>query len=336
MTYQLEGEELGDFVKESPIFTRESSRTELDTPVGAMKFDSLRLKPGLFIFQSAYMIRNNVSILGKGEASLLEIQLNLSGNPIFFKDQSGILKVTPAMSCNIAFLPADDNHARIFFKERNNYNTFDIHIPVSLLDNYAGESKLLDNFLHLIRGERASVLSEEPIPINAGIYGAVQQMKSCPFEGLTRRIFLESKVLELIAMIYEGAAGSKISISKTDVSKMQEVAFLIRNHLDTPLTIVELAKKVGMNQTKLKIAFKEVFGNTIFGYLQEVRMNEAKRYLSDKKLSIQEISLLMGYSNVSNFSAAFKNRHGLSPLDFRQGLYKGRPELPQSGLSAMP
>ena len=130
---------------------------------------------------------------------------------------------------------------------------------------------------------------------------------------------MESKVYELIALSHHNLDIEKQSrnLAGDDVEKIKFAAQLIRENIDNPFTIVELARKVGVNQTKLKEGFKTVFGDTVFGYLQEIRMNKARHYLSDTSLSIQEISHLSGYQNVSNFSIAFKRIFGYPPTKLR-------------------
>ena len=52
--------------------------------------------------------------------------------------------------------------------------------------------------------------------------------------------------------------------------------------------------------------------------LQQLRADRALRYLADKHLTVTEIAFLLGYSDQSSFSAAFKSWHGISPLEHRQ------------------
>jgi AraC-like DNA-binding protein len=226
--------------------------------------------------------------------------------------------VTKASSGNITFLSAEDNHADIQFQKDATYQIFDVHIPLTLLNKYAGESDLMDTFINKIHLGKSSVLTNGGVAIYGDIIRTIHDIQTCTFDGLTRRIYLESKVYELIALLYEGINNKpRIRLNKYDRDKIHHAAYLIKENLEKPLTILELAKQVGINQTKLKEGFKEVFGNTIFGYLQQIRMNEARRYLLHTDLSIQQIGNLLGYQNMSNFSAAFKKFNGISPLKIR-------------------
>lgn len=82
--------------------------------------------------------------------------------------------------------------------------------------------------------------------------------------------------------------------------------------------LMPLSHKIGMNEFKLKKGYKQVFGTTIFGDFNKVRMEEAKNHLLGTDKSISDISLLAGYDDPPNFIRAFKHYFGLAPNQFRK------------------
>lgn len=68
----------------------------------------------------------------------------------------------------------------------------------------------------------------------------------------------------------------------------------------------------------ISVAFKHCCGVTVFDYLREERMKEARRLLSESTLDIGAIALAIGYSNTANFSTAFRDRFGMPPSQFRR------------------
>ncbi|WP_456312275.1 helix-turn-helix domain-containing protein [Pseudomonas shirazensis] len=289
------------------------------TPKGDILYHEDTISDQLSILQGKYHLNDDVAISGHGDSSILEMHFNVSDQGIAYKNPTAFKDVVSAMSGNITFLSAEDNRAKIGFKKDLVYNTFDIHLPLDLLTKYEGESKTMDNFLNNIQKDVSSTLVKNEIKISAKIFGVMQDIKNCFYKGLTRKIYMESKIYELIALSHHSLDNEKetINLAGNDIEKIKFAAQLIRENIDHPFTIIELARKVGVNQTKLKEGFKSVFGDTVFGYLQEIRMNKARHYLSDTTLSIQEISHLSGYQNVSNFSIAFKRIFGYPPTTLR-------------------
>ena len=131
-------------------------------------------------------------------------------------------------------------------------------------------------------------------------------------------MFLYSKVIELLVFqveSYNRLFDPKVRYIKTDYDKERILFakdYLVKN-LETPPSLTELSRIAGINEFKLKRGFKEVFGQTVFGYLTDVRMELAKNDLLEKQKSITEIAFELGFSSVQHFSNAFKKKYGMAP-----------------------
>ena len=86
--------------------------------------------------------------------------------------------------------------------------------------------------------------------------------------------------------------------------------------LTNPPTIDWLAKQVGLNHSKLKKGFKQIFGKSIYAYYLTERMNKAKQLLIEN--SVTETAIMLGYSNISHFSSAFRKQFGVLPKEMRR------------------
>lgn len=96
---------------------------------------------------------------------------------------------------------------------------------------------------------------------------------------------------------------------------MQARDFLLQD-LAAPPTIAEIALKVGLNQFKLKQGFKKLFNNSIYAYFQGERMKKAQSLLQHH--NVTQTAMIVGYSNVSHFSSAFRKEFGVLPGSLRQ------------------
>ncbi|CAL2077780.1 AraC family transcriptional regulator [Tenacibaculum sp. 190524A05c] len=133
--------------------------------------------------------------------------------------------------------------------------------------------------------------------------------------GLLKRLFLESKVLELLMLRFDSKnSGIKNS---TTLKKVHLAKDFIINNLDVQISIQELSKKVFLNEFQLKKEFKSNFGTTIFDFALQQRMVEAKKLLSNTSKPIYEIAELVGYKNPTHFSAAFKKIVKQTPKQYR-------------------
>lgn len=97
--------------------------------------------------------------------------------------------------------------------------------------------------------------------------------------------------------------------------KIREACLVLEQHVDNPITIPELARKVAMNECYLKKGFKALVGKTIHDYQQGLRIARAKELLQKEGLSVTEVANTLGYSSISHFSTAFKRVTGLKPCE---------------------
>ena len=152
----------------------------------------------------------------------------------------------------------------------------------------------------------------------AAIGLALRQMLTCGLRGGFARLYLEAKVIEIIAMRLaqaanrENEAGSVVLMSR-DVSLIEEARHILLNRYNEPPTISELARLVGMNRTKLKAGFRKVYGTTVFGLVRSRRMQMALELMQEGVCNVTEAAHAVGYNCPGAFATAFKAEFGFSP-----------------------
>jgi AraC-like DNA-binding protein len=107
-------------------------------------------------------------------------------------------------------------------------------------------------------------------------------------------------------------------ISEEDMKKimMVEKSLISTGFREFP-SIEESARMALMSETKLKKLFKQVFKMGLYEYYQKNRMHQARQMLHSGKHKISEIGTLLGYSNLSSFSTAFRKEFGFLPSEFK-------------------
>ncbi len=161
--------------------------------------------------------------------------------------------------------------------------------------------------------------------ITASMQTALYEILNCPYSGTIRKIFLESKALELVAYKLAQIKLSKEEIQQRETVKRGEnerihhARFLLIDNMEEPPTLFELAQEVGLSHTRLNAGFKKIFGTTVFGCLQRIRLEHA-RYLMEKEgLNVTQAAFSVGYNSVPSFSRAFSHYFKQPPKRVMQG-----------------
>lgn len=106
------------------------------------------------------------------------------------------------------------------------------------------------------------------------------------------------------------------SVSNADAEKLFAVRHMMLADLSNPPLIAALAGAVGMSETKLKALFKQTFGNTVYNYYQQQRMEEAAFLLKQAGYSVSEVGYQLGFTNLSHFSRLFQRYYGRTPKKY--------------------
>ncbi|MDI9636058.1 AraC family transcriptional regulator [Geitlerinema splendidum] len=151
----------------------------------------------------------------------------------------------------------------------------------------------------------------------------IQQILQCPLQGIAKRIYLESKVWELMALLIDQelqqTQNSPVipALKPDDVDRIYYAKEILLQRFDRPPSLLELARQVGLNDCTLKRGFRQVFGKTVFGYLHEYRLEYARQLLEERRLNVSEVAQKIGFVNRSYFAAAFRKKFGLTPKEYQ-------------------
>ena len=117
------------------------------------------------------------------------------------------------------------------------------------------------------------------------------------------------------------------------LQREQLVAALREKFNDPELSLDSFALAQGMSPRLVATLIKEATQLHFKGALNELRLTEAARLLKESKANVSEIAYAVGFQNPSHFGRAFREKHGVSPTDFRAGGKLPDPgdETPQNG-----
>jgi AraC family transcriptional activator of pyochelin receptor len=156
-------------------------------------------------------------------------------------------------------------------------------------------------------------------PITPEIGEVLQQLMRQARDEALRRLYMESRTMELLLLSLRqlfasgGGEQAKSVLRGDDLDKIQCARAVLFERMDDPPALLELARLVGLNDYKLKLGFKEVYGNTVFGLLREMRLEKARHCLETGRMNVSEAAYAVGYSNPGHFAEAFRGKYGIRP-----------------------
>ncbi|MBE9586397.1 helix-turn-helix transcriptional regulator [Mucilaginibacter sp. JRF] len=193
-----------------------------------------------------------------------------------------------------------------------------IRISINFLKRYIPPNTAFDDLNQQIADNLPGILSATHLALTPNISAVINEILACRKKGVYRNFYLQAKVIELLVLQFEQFEHHATTAHKEldvplYVKKMNLVRDILLDDLNTDLSLKELANKVGTNEFDLKKNFKKVFGNTVFGYLHQYKMERSKQLLLNANNKIATVAELMGYKHATHFTNAFKKYFGYLP-----------------------
>ncbi|MCD8380482.1 MAG: AraC family transcriptional regulator [Lachnospiraceae bacterium] len=214
------------------------------------------------------------------------------------------------------------------FKERGGYDVFR---PMAAMCGEAGGCTNSDSAHH--PGE----LPDQSADMGAASFGVYEKLLDDLYQiagsdSYTRDMQINLKLTELLTYLMEeswhpdgrGAQSAQAAAGqqKVDLLKVKEYVDL---HYAEPLTLESLAGDFYLSKHYLARCFKEQFGTTVNGYIQQVRITRAKELLRFTDASIESIAADCGYET-NYFGRLFRKTEGTSPGVYRRN-WRGKSTL---------
>lgn len=149
-----------------------------------------------------------------------------------------------------------------------------------------------------------------------------QLFKSYQSEPL-QKLFYRGKVMEILSFYFSNRKPEEVCPYLSDekmVSKLKQAKDYVLENIDSPPRLRDIARVAGLNEQQLKSGFKKVFGSTVYNYLMDHRMDQARVLLDSGKFHVKEVSFRVGYSNTSHFISSFKKKFGITPKKYVMAL----------------
>lgn len=149
----------------------------------------------------------------------------------------------------------------------------------------------------------------------------LNQLMGSNLHASIRKLYTQGKVYELIALYFNRTGDADLEqcpflADEDNVRKIKRAKDIILERMAEPPTLQQLSDEIGLSLKKLKEGFKQIYGDSVYGFLLDHKMDLARKLLESGKYNVNEIGLKLGYSTASHFIASFKKKYGTTPKKY--------------------
>ena len=282
-----------------------------------INFNGIRLLYGRLKFKKPVPVKMQSS------NPYMEMYFSLAGTRHMLFTQSNKRFSIAAGHQNLFYIPDTE-----FYIEPLADDIENITLQIQFTEDYFKRLMPVNNSLFLpftdkINRKQFSVLNPSDLVITPKMYNVLNDIVHCEKTGIIKQLYIEANVLKLLQLQFEqyeviSQKKEYTNVKHYDIDKLYHARELLEQNITNPYSLLKLAHKTGLNDFKLKKGFKELFGNTVFGYLHEIRMQKAREMLFDHKTTIADVSQYCGYAFIQSFTKAFKQKYGMTPEQYRK------------------
>lgn len=195
-----------------------------------------------------------------------------------------------------------------------------VSIVMTIRKFHALFSKEAD-YIHFLSGENKEKKYYAQEAVSPAIAVILSQIINFNLHPSVRELYIRSKVYELMALYFNrsvdtDAENCPFLVDEDNVRRIRKAKEIIIERMAEPPTLNELAEEIGLSLKKLKEGFKQVYGEPVYGFLFEYKMDFARKMLESGQYNVNEVGHRVGYSTASHFISAFKKKYGTTPKKY--------------------
>ena len=136
-----------------------------------------------------------------------------------------------------------------------------------------------------------------------------------------KNLYCKGKIYELLSLYFNRntettAEQCPFLMDEENVQRIRQAKEIVIERMAEPPGLKELASEIGLSLKKLKEGFKQIYGDSVYSFLFDYKMEVARKMLESGKHNVNEVGLKVGYSTASHFIAAFKKKYHTTPKQY--------------------
>lgn len=140
-----------------------------------------------------------------------------------------------------------------------------------------------------------------------------------------KTLYFRSKAYELLSLYFNRTEDANIEqcpflSDEENVIKIRKAKEIVISRMAEPPTLTELSNEIGLSLKKLKDGFKQIYGDSVYSFLFDYKMEYSRKLLDSGEFNVNEVGRKIGYSTASHFIAAFRKKFGTTPKKYIMSL----------------
>ncbi len=290
--------------------------------VGESTFEEFVLEKGFYILHFQNQNNRVENFEREIDSSYIQIHFCLKGNSKFLFNNG-----------NYSFDVLDNRSILLYNPQRVLPINLEIQPKTTLISLLISIEKFHSLFskesgyIPFLSDENSNKKYYDDTEIKTSVSLVLQQIINSNSNSSIRDLYIKGKAYELLSLHFQKEENTNgeycpFLVDEQNVLKIRKAKEIIISRMSEPPSLQELSNEIGLNLKKLKEGFKQIYGDTVYSFLFDYKMESARKLLESNQFNVNEVGLQVGYSTASHFIAAFKKKFGTTPKKYVMSLNK--------------
>jgi AraC family transcriptional activator of pyochelin receptor len=290
--------------------------------VGESSLDEITLEKGFYVLHFQNESDKIQSFERAIDSSFLQMHFCLRGNSKFLFNEGGYI-----------FDVLDNRSILLYNPQRTLPINLEIQPKTTLVSLLISIEKFHSLFskesgyIPFLSNENSNRKFYDDTEIKPTVAVVLHQIINSNINSSIRELYVKGKIYELLSLHFQKEESTDAEycpflVDEQNVLKIRKAKEIIISRMSEPPSLQELALEIGLNLKKLKEGFKQIYGDTVYSFLFDYKMEHARKLLESNQFNVNEVGSQVGYSTASHFIAAFKKKFGTTPKKYVMSLNK--------------
>lgn len=250
------------------------------------------------------------------DSSFIQFHFNVKGECKFLFNAGGYGIPLPEENSLLLYNPQQDLPLNLYLEP----NSWVVSLVISIKKFHSLFSQEADYIPFLSRENRDKKFYKDA-PVSPSMAVVLNQILNFNLTPSIKNLYFRGKAYELLSLYFNRTEDPDLEQcpflnDEENIIKIRKAKDIVIKNLAEPPSLQELADEIGLSLKKLKEGFKQIYGDSVYSFLFEYKMEYARKLLDTGEYNVNEVGLKLGYSTASHFIAAFRKKFGTTPKKY--------------------
>ncbi|CAL68165.1 AraC family transcriptional regulator [Christiangramia forsetii] len=278
--------------------------------------EEIKIEDGLFILKFQNDTADTKLMSRDIDNSFIQFHFNVKGNSKFLFNNGSYELPLKEENSLLLYNPQRDLPLNVSLEAE----TWLISLVISIKKFHALFSQEAD-YITFLSTDNKDKKYYKDAPVSPSMAVVLNQLMNFNLTPSIKNLYFKAKAFELMSLYFNKSENPDLEqcpflSDEENIKKIRRAKDIVISRMAEPPSLQELSEEIGLSLKKLKEGFKQIYGDSVYSFLFDYKMEYARKLLESGDYNVNEVGLKVGYSTASHFIAGFKKKFGTTPKKY--------------------